>query len=221
MGQNPEQEVRRAVPGLATPPPTGDPHPSGSNSPPLRCPRPPRRPDLLPRVPDRGQGGASQPPERVWKRHGVRGTTPRPSPLATPAFPQVRAPPTPEARARTRISLCPAAPPPARAEPRPPAWLLITQLLGAGRPLSAAARPPRGTQRRGPPAPANPRRGRPGAGQSGGAGGAEGQLHHPLTPAPSSWAQSPPRSRTCAFSPGPSAPKPSPPPPPRPHRDRA
>lgn len=97
-GQNPEQEVRRTVPGLATPPPTGDPHPSGSNSPPLRCPRPPQRPDLLLRVPDRGQRGVSQPPERVGKRHGVGGR-----PHARIPSPRPRSPRSEPPRRRRRV----------------------------------------------------------------------------------------------------------------------
>ncbi|XP_057569845.1 proline-rich protein 2-like [Hippopotamus amphibius kiboko] len=152
--------------GLATPPPTGAPLPSRSNSPLLRCPRPPRRPDLLPRVPDRGQGGARPPPEGVGERHGVgerpicarTPTRPSPSPLLTP-------------------------PPPGSEPPR----LRSYPVTPRGSPPVRSAAPATRHPAPGGPAPAasaNPRRGRPGACQSGGAGGAEGQLHHPLTPAP-------------------------------------
>ncbi|XP_067570335.1 proline-rich protein 2-like [Pseudorca crassidens] len=185
MGQNPEQEVRRAVPGLTTPPPTGDPHPSGSNSPPLRCPRPPQRPDLLLQVPDGAERGPSTPEAGVecadlhFPLPG--GTTARPSRTPThslaPNYPVTRceSPPVRSCAPATRHP-APGGPPP---QPIRGAAALEPANLGA-------REAPRGSCiiRSPPPPPAGSSR--------------------PRTP------------RTCAFSPGPSAPKPSPPPPPSP-----
>lgn len=212
MGQNPEQEVRRAVPGLTTPPPTGDPHPSGSNSPPLRCPRPPQRPDLLLQVPDgaeRGEPASGKGRQEAWGR----GTPPRPSPLPTPESPpHAHAPPgpsTPDAGVECADLHFPL---PGGTTARPSRT--PTHSLAPNYPVTRCESPPvrscapatRHPAPGGPPAPApaNPRRGRPGTGQSGGAGGAEGQLHHPLTPAPPAGS-----SRPRTPEPAPSVPAPA------------
>lgn len=189
MGQDPEQEVGRAVPGLATrpparrPPPRSHRHPSRSNFPQCRppaptwdCSRPPVQFDCSRRSGTEDTGSGVPASGRARRAAGGDGSEPGGPPRPSP-------PPHPQARAgvRMRISPCTA---PIHTGPQ----------LRSHSPTYRAqvARDPRSRARHAAPEPRRPRPRRfsqwaarpPGAGQSRGAGGAEGRLHHPLAPRP-------------------------------------